>query len=139
MSARNAAGLALVLSAFAHGIGSCQQVFVVDSGIYPDCALTTRPRLLAMPAVEYPSLLARYRIEGLAVITFIVDTSGRVEAHSLRLSQVTNPQFEVPIRDAVLRSRFAPGRSRGLAVRVVVAYRFSFVRGREVRVSRLKC
>ncbi len=140
MTLHSTAGLVFVLSAIVPPSLVAQWVEVPsDSAVHTDCSLSARPRLLRMPPVEYPVLLARYGIEGRAVVTFVVEPSGRVREASLRLSQVTNPQFEAPARTAFLNSQFAPGRIRDRAVPAEVRYLVIFARGNAVRRTRLNC
>ncbi len=72
------------------------------------------PRTLAQMPPEYPATLRRDRVEGSALVEFVVDISGHVRsAHVVNCSR---PEFAAPTVRAVMRWRFEPGRRNGLLV-----------------------
>ena len=50
----------------------------------------------------------------------IVDTTGRAEPKSVKITQSSNPEFEQPSRTWILPALFRPARVHGRAVRVLV-------------------
>ena len=89
-----------------------------------------KPERLSGPQPAYPPLLQQAGIEGRVMVQAIVDTSGRIEANSVRVVESANPGFDVPAKNAVLKSLFRPGRVYGRAVRVLVAIPIDFRIGR---------
>jgi TonB family protein len=76
------------------------------------------PRLLAAGQLQPPPGLEG--VAGRVVLAFIVDTLGRAEPLSVKVVSSSAPAFEQPTGEMVRRSRFAPGRSGGRPVRVLV-------------------
>ena len=89
-----------------------------------------KPERLSGPQPQYPPLLQQAGIEGRVMVQAIVDTSGRIEPNSVRVVESANPGFDVPAKNAVLKSLFRPGRVYGRAVRVLVAIPIDFRIGR---------
>jgi len=89
-----------------------------------------KPERLSGPQPAYPPLLQQAGIEGRVMVQAIVDTSGRIEPNSVRVVESANPGFDVPAKNAVLKSLFRPGRVYGRAVRVLVAIPIDFKIGR---------
>lgn len=89
------------------------QVFSVD-------VVQEKPELLSAPQPVYPDLLMKAGIEGVVMVQAIVDTAGRVEKNSVRITSSANPGFDSSARDYVLKERFRPARVYGHAVRALV-------------------
>lgn len=89
-------------------------------------AVDEPPLRLAGPALRYPDMLRRAGIEGQVVLEFVIDSTGRVEPASLKVISASNRAFESPAREVIVRSRFRPGRVRGIAVRVLVQQSITF-------------
>ncbi len=85
-----------------------------------------RPEQISAWAPAYPDLLRQAGIEGMVIVEVIIDTAGRAEPSSLRIVQSSNGMFDASAREAVLRSRYRPGRIHGQAVRVLVQVPISF-------------
>lgn len=99
----------------------------IDPGqAFIEASVDEKPERISTPSLDYPDLLRQAGIEGTVVIEVIIDTLGRAEPGSLRVVQSTNKAFELPARDAVLKSVYRPGRVRGQAVRVLVQVPISF-------------
>ena len=64
----------------------------------------------------YPEALRAQGVEGLALVQFVVDSSGRVDLGSFHVVRATDPRFAVAVRDALPRMRFRPAVARGLRV-----------------------
>jgi TonB family protein len=64
---------------------------------------------------RYPPSMCNQKLEGRAVILFIVDTTGRViEA---RIEEASHPDFGKAAVDAILKWRFEPGLKDGQRVK----------------------
>ncbi len=84
------------------------------------------PHLVAAPTLAYPEHLRVAGIVGQALVEFVVDSAGRVEAGSVRIREVTHPGFVRAIRDVIRHSRYSPGRISGTAVWTLVEERVVF-------------
>ncbi|MDH5803574.1 MAG: TonB family protein [Gemmatimonadota bacterium] len=90
------------------------------------------PERLSGPPLRYPPLLRQAGIEGVVVLEFVVDTTGRVDRESIRIVRSTNDAFNAPASNVVLRSTYRPGRIRGQAVKVLVSQRVEFSIARDI-------
>lgn len=70
------------------------------------------PTFQARP--QYPFELRRAGINGEVVVRFIVDSNGNVR--DPRIIRSTNPAFEAPVLNAVLKWKFRPGEKGGVKV-----------------------
>ena len=91
-----------------------------------EAVVDEKPERINTLTPDYPDLLRQAGIEGTVVVEVIIDTTGNAEPSSLRIVQSTNKAFEMSARDAVLKSKYRPGRVRGQAVRVLVQVPISF-------------
>jgi len=62
---------------------------------------------------------------GVALVRFLVDTSGAVEPESVSVVSSPSPSLAELLIDHVRRLRFAPGRAQGRAVRVLLQWRLN--------------
>ena len=78
-------------------------------------------------APHYPDELRGAGVEGAVVATFVVDTTGRVDVRSVRITSSTDPQFSRAVCAAVPRFRFrrADGRPLLFPVRTSAPFTFS--------------
>lgn len=76
-------------------------------------------------SLTYPPELRRRRISGQAVISAVVDTTGHVEASSIRVLDVPDSGFITPLRDMLLGATFSPGRVKGQVVRSTIDLSFT--------------
>jgi TonB family protein len=83
---------------------------------YPLRALTDRPAILSLAPLRIPDSLRT--IEGRVVLDYVIDTSGRVAAGSVRILSSSHPGFEAVARDWVMAITYRPGRIDGRAVPV---------------------
>jgi len=97
----------------ASGIVPTGDVFSVD-------VVQEKPERLAGPPPVYPPLLQQAGIEGTVMVQAIIDTMGRVEPGSIRITQTANPGFNESAKATVLKSLFRPARVYGKAVRVLI-------------------
>src|SRR6476661_3934891 len=79
---------------------------------------------------RYPAELRNDGIEGTVVVSFVVDTTGHVDARSVRVTSSTDPRFSWAVCDAVphFRIRRADGKPLLSPVRTSVPFTFSIVR-----------
>jgi TonB family protein len=78
------------------------------------------PTLLAGPEIRYPPALARADVSGRVQLSFVIDVSGLVDSASLKVLHADHPEFAAAAREAILASRFSPGRRLGKPVAVLV-------------------
>jgi len=97
----------------ASGIVPTGDVFSVD-------VVQEKPERLAGPPLVYPPLLQQAGIEGTVMVQAIIDTMGRVEPNSIKITQTANPGFNESAKTVVLKSLFRPARVYGKAVRVLI-------------------
>ncbi len=92
----------------------------------PDChGLDQPPRILSgmseTVAVESGTLI----MGGVAVVRFVVDTAGSVEAASISVVSSPGAALRETLIDHVRPARFTPGRAQGRAVRVLMQWRLN--------------
>jgi periplasmic protein TonB len=105
----------------------------VANGIVPnsDAVFTAsiveeQPERLAGPQPVFPELLKQAQIQGRVLARAIIDTTGHIEANSIRILQTPNPGFNPGVIDALRRSVFRPARVHGRAVRIMIDIPFDF-------------
>lgn len=82
--------------------------------------------LLPAIAPKYPDMLRQAGVEGRVVAEFVVDTLGRVEMGSVRITSATHPLFASAVTASLSRLRFLPAESAGHRVRQLVRLPFEF-------------
>jgi outer membrane biosynthesis protein TonB len=60
------------------------------------------------------------------IAQFVIDTTGHPESAGFKVIRSTNPAFNEPAKEMIMKSVFRPGRVRGQAVRVQVQQAVSF-------------
>jgi len=75
---------------------------------------------------RYPPVLQQAGIGGFVEARWVVDTAGHAEPASIKVLASNNPQFEAPVREAILKIKFKPARIKGRPVRQLVQRRFGF-------------
>jgi protein TonB len=80
---------------------------------------------------DYPEQLRTNGIEGKVIATFIIDTTGKAEAASIRFATDGNALFEASVRSALSRMRFYPAQIGGAKVRQIVQMPFVFTINRQ--------
>jgi TonB family protein len=78
----------------------------------------------AVPA--YPPLLEKQGIEGLAVVRFVVDTTGRADLGTFRVVETTHSLFAAAVREALPGMNFHPATVGPRKVRQLVEIPFGF-------------
>jgi protein TonB len=84
------------------------------------------PEVLSGPLPSYPEELRRAGIQGRVILEAVVDTTGRVEAHSVVVVATTNAGFVAPAREALLATLFRPAQVAGQPTRMRVRIPFEF-------------
>jgi bla regulator protein BlaR1 len=85
------------------------------------------PERVSFPPPEYPRLLLQAGIEGTVLTAFVVGTDGRAEPGTIQILESSNAPFEAPVRDAIQKAVFRPGRLHGEPVRVQIQLPIRFV------------
>ncbi|HYC52326.1 MAG TPA: TonB family protein [Gemmatimonadaceae bacterium] len=83
-------------------------------------------RLPESAAPRYPAELLEKRIQGQAIVQFVVDTNGRADVNSFSVVLASHPDFAQSVRDALPGMRFSSARIGALKVRQLVELPFSF-------------
>lgn len=91
---------------------------LVERQVYP-FATNPRPR--------YPDALQAEDVEATFTVSFVVDSTGRIDARSVDIPLGVHRLFARSVRDALLRSRYLPAQLGGRAVSQLVRQRFSFI------------
>ncbi len=100
--------------------GRADGVVPPQDAVYAEALVEERPALLSAPPPPYPAVLKRAGVQGLVVLTAIVDTTGHAEPGSIEIVASPNPAFDTPTRAWILQAQFRPARVHGQAVRVHV-------------------
>ncbi len=75
---------------------------------------------------RYPETLRSARVEGTALVQFVVDTAGRVEPGSVKVLKSDHALFSAAVRTALDSMRFVPAETSGRKVRQLVQQLFRF-------------
>jgi TonB family protein len=86
-------------------------------------------------APVYPSDLAEAGVEGVVRVTYVVDTTGRVDTTTVRIMSSGHPHFTTSVQTALAEMRFRPAKRRGQPVRQLVEQRFRFQVGRSAQIA----
>jgi TonB family protein len=78
------------------------------------------------PRPVYPAPLLATRTDGRFLVTFVVDTTGRVEPPSIAFPATAHALFVQTVRRTLLRSRYFPAEVAGRPVRQEVHQEFVF-------------
>jgi TonB family protein len=100
--------------------GSANGIVPSSDAVLSVDVVQEKPERLAGPVPVYPPLLQQAGIEGVVMVQAIIDTMGRVEPTSLKVTQTANPGFNESAKQTVLKSLFRPARVYGKAVRVLI-------------------
>jgi protein TonB len=104
------------------GLGAVHTSAVVDRIVV---ALTENQR------PDYPQSLRSASLEGEVLITFVVDTSGRVEPGSLRIVKSSHPLFAESVQRWLPKTRYRPAEIGGRRVRQLVQQQVGFALANE--------
>ena len=78
------------------------------------------------PLPRFPQSLKHAGVEGMARLSFVVDTLGRVEIETAHVVESTHPAFAVAVQATLSRLRFSPARVGGRTVRQLVEFPVQF-------------
>jgi len=95
-------------------------------GVFSADVVQEKPEALSGAPPVYPELLKQAGIQGMVMLEFIIDTTGRVEGNSIKVISSANPGFEAPAKTSIARTLFRPARVYGHAVRVLVRQAINF-------------
>ena len=87
---------------------------------------TAAARLPESAAPSYPPDLLAKRVQGQAIVQFVVDTSGQADVHSFSVVLASHPDFAAAVRAALPGMKFASARIGTTKVRQLVELPFSF-------------
>jgi len=79
------------------------------------------------PSPKYPSLLENSRVEGTALVQFVVDTLGVVDMSTFKVLDATNDLFAESTRATLSKWRFYPAEAGGRKVKQIVQLPLRFV------------
>lgn len=77
-------------------------------------------------APAYPDILRQAGVEGEALVSFVVDTAGRVEVGSFRVLRTSHDLFAAAVKNALPRMRFIPAEVGSNKVRQLVQQPYAF-------------
>jgi protein TonB len=75
---------------------------------------------------SYPDILRKAGVEGEALVSFVVDTSGRVDVATFRVVRTSHDLFAAAVKSALPRMRFFPATVGDAKVRQLVQQPFAF-------------
>ena len=75
---------------------------------------------------RYPDMLRQAGVEGEVLAQFVVDTTGRAEANSLKILKSSHDLFIQSVRNALPQMRFIPAEVGGRKVKQLVQQPFTF-------------
>jgi TonB family protein len=87
---------------------------------------TVAARLPESAAPRYPPELLEQRVEGQAIVQFVVDTSGRADPSSFNVIVSSHPGFTQSVREALPGMKFSAARIGPAKVRQLVELPFTF-------------
>ncbi|MGH7619343.1 MAG: energy transducer TonB [Gemmatimonadaceae bacterium] len=77
-------------------------------------------------APAYPLDLLEKHVEGMALVRYVVDTTGFADTHSFTVIRATDSGFVRAVRDALPYMRFSPAKIGAKKVRQMVEQPFTF-------------
>ena len=96
------------------------------SQVVAESDVDVRPTRLSGPPARYPEMLRQAGVEGVVLLDFIIDATGRVDSSSLTVVRSTNRAFEGPSMEVIRRSMYTPGENDGIPVAVRVQQQIGF-------------
>lgn len=87
---------------------------------------TAATRLAESAAPQYPRELLEKRLEGQAIVQFVVDTNGRADTTSFKVMLASHVAFAASVREALPEMRFTTARIGTVKVRQLVELPFNF-------------
>ncbi len=109
------------------GVAEGRELDVSETmAVFAASVVEEKPEVLESAALMYPPLLRQAGIEGRAVLEFVVDPRGFVEANTIKVIKSSHPAFTAAAVEAAPKMRFSPARVNGRPVRVLVRLPFDF-------------
>jgi TonB family protein len=102
----------------------------LDTTVMLEAAVDKAPRILNGPHLIYPLELLQNNKQGMVVVQFILDTTGRAEPSTIRVIATPHLGFNISAKDYVKNARFSPGEFQGRKVRTLVQFPVVFRMGR---------
>jgi periplasmic protein TonB len=78
------------------------------------------------PVPQYPDILRQAGVEGEALVSFVVDSTGRADISTYKVIRTTHELFATAVKNALPRMRFIPAEVGDKKVRQLVQQPFSF-------------
>jgi protein TonB len=78
------------------------------------------------PSPQYPDILRQAGVEGEALVSFVVDTTGRADVSTFKVIRTSHDLFATAVKNALPRMRFIPAEVGEKKVRQLVQQPFSF-------------
>jgi len=102
-------------------------LIVAFAGVTPTRAATESAVPVRMVAPVYPYELKRDGVTGVVTLVFEVDDKGNVQDPKVQKS--TNPKFDQPALDAIVKWKFKPARKDGVPIQTKLAIPLQFTVG----------
>jgi protein TonB len=121
-------------SEFARGSSPTPRDARSSSDVPSDASQTFLEFQVEQPAMQapnsatptYPDILRKAGVEGEALVSFVVDTSGRVDLATFRVVRASHDLFAAAVKSVLPRMRFIPATVGDRKVRQLVQQPFSF-------------
>ncbi len=115
-------------SEFVRGVlGRSGQVAQRDGAFTEDAVEKAVMPRRGNPPPDYPRALQSAHIEDSFIVTFVVDSTGQVDASTMNFPNTVHRLLVDAVRRALTRSRFYPAELAGRRVRQLVEQRFTFM------------
>ncbi len=101
----------------------------VKAQVFTEAELDDPVQPISQPTPRYPPVMQSAGIAGRVELEYIVDTTGHLEAPSLKVLKSSHQAFEEPAKEVIQKSVFKPARFRGRPVRQLVHQAVSFKPG----------
>ena len=106
------------------------QSMAPDTAVVLEGALDSQPTLVRGPRLIYPQDLFLSGRQGLVIVQFVLDTTGRAEAQTLRVIQTPHMGFNLAANAYVRDAVFTPAFFQGRKVRALMQFPVVFKIGR---------
>jgi protein TonB len=94
-------------------------------GVVPAARLSSQPRPLALPRIEYPPQARRDGIEGQVSLVLRIDAGGAVSA--VRVVDAPSPELGAAAAEGARRFRFSPALLSGEPVETEIRFTYTFL------------
>jgi len=97
-----------------------------DTGVVLEAALDVPPTIVKGPRLIYPIDLLLNGKQGIVVVQFVLDTTGRAERKSLRVVSTPHMGFNLAAKAYVTDAEFTPALFQGHKVRALLQFPIVF-------------